>query len=54
MLIFPQFYLMEYCGYHASEAVYPQIQFKNSTLPNGEYPCCKEPVFRFQPIPQVS
>ena len=48
-----QFYMMEFCSFHAGEAEFPNIQFKNSTLPMGEYPCCGEVALRFQPLFQV-
>ena len=49
-----QFYMMEFCSFHAGEPEYPNIQFKNSTLPMGEYPCCGEVALRFQPLFQSS
>ena len=48
-----QFYMLEFCSYHPSEPEFPAIQFKNSTLPLGEFPCCGEAAVRFQPISQV-
>ena len=50
----PQFYMLEFCSYHPTEPEFPAIQFKNSTLPLGEFPCCGETAVRFQPIAQVS
>ena len=49
-----QFYMLEFCSYHPTEPEFPAIQFKNSTLPLGEFPCCGETAVRFQPIAQVS
>ena len=49
-----QFYMLEFCSYHPTEPEFPAIQFKNSTLPLGEFPCCGETAVRFQPITQVS
>ena len=46
--------MLEFCSYHPSEPEFPAIQFKNSTLPLGEFPCCGETAVRFQPIAQVS
>ena len=48
-----QFYMLEFCSFHSGEADFPNIQFKNSTLPMGEYPCCGETALRFQPLFQV-
>ena len=48
-----QFYMLEFCSFHSGEAEFPNIQFKNSTLPMGEYPCCGEMALRFQPLFQV-
>ena len=49
-----QFYMMEFCSFHPGEAEFPNIQFKNSTLPMGEYPCCGEVALRFQPLLQTA
>lgn len=49
-----QFYMMEFCSFHPGEAEFPNIQFKNSTLPMGEYPCCGEVALRFQPLFQTA
>ena len=48
-----QFYMMEFCSFHPGQAEFPNIQFKNSTLPMGEYPCCGEVALRFQPLFQT-
>ena len=48
-----KFYMLEFCSFHPGEPEYPNIQFKNSTLPMGEYPCCGELALRFQPLFQV-
>ena len=45
--------MLEFCSFHPGEPEYPNIQFKNSTLPMGEYPCCGELALRFQPLFQV-
>jgi len=42
--------MLEFCSFHSGEAEFPNIQFKNSTLPMGEYPCCGEMALRFQPL----
>ena len=52
-LFTPQFYMLEFCSFHSGEPEFPNIQFKNSTLPMGEYPCCGETAIRFQPLFQV-
>ena len=53
MHFFLQFYMLEFCSFHPGEAEFPNIQFKNSTLPMGEYPCCGQLALRFQPLFQV-
>ena len=45
--------MLEFCSFHSGEPEFPNIQFKNSTLPMGEYPCCGETAIRFQPLFQV-
>ena len=45
--------MLEFCSFHPGEAEFPNIQFKNSTLPMGEFPCCGELALRFQPLFQV-
>ena len=45
--------MLEFCAFHPGEPEYPNIQFKNSTLPVGEFPCCGELALRFQPLFQV-
>ena len=45
--------MLPLCSYHPSEPEFPPIQFKNSSLPVGEFPCCGETALRFQPIAQV-
>lgn len=45
--------MLEFCSFHPGEPEFPNIQFKNSTLPMGEYPCCGELALRFQPLFQV-
>ena len=48
-----QLYLLEFCSFHPGQPEFPNIQFKNSTLPMGEFPCCGELALRFQPLFQV-
>jgi hypothetical protein len=51
---FLQFYMLEFCSFHSAEPEFPNIQFRNSTLPVGEYPCCNRLAVRFLPLQEVS
>ena len=42
--------MFELCTYHPLDPVYPEVQFRSSNQPEGQFPCCKEKTFRFCPI----